>query len=226
MMLQRWLFRWQHQRRLKQLSDGPLKALLAQIPPLDAPLAVSPLIALDFETTGLNPQQDYLLSIGWVYLDAHHVYPGRSQHLLIRPPKNLPDHSIHIHGLTHHQLQRGCTLCEALDALVEALSGYWPVVHFAPIEQGFLNQALKHCYHHGFNLPMLDTLTLARRLLRHKAHPPQAFRLGALRQRFHLPPHPIHHAREDAIATAELLLALLATEPTWRQRPIGELLTY
>jgi DNA polymerase-3 subunit epsilon len=56
---------------------------------------------------------------------------------------------------------------------------------------------------------MIDTLVVAKRRLdkRDIAYDPSALRLANLRKKYHLPNHFAHNALNDAVATAELLLA-------------------
>ncbi len=224
--MKRWWFDWKRRRLFKRCGDTPATDLLTRLPDLNTPLEACPLLALDFETTGLDPKRDAILSIGWAPIDRLRLRPGLSQHHLIRIERPLPARSIQIHGITHSRMAQGQPLCQALEQLLEALSGRWPLVHFAPIEQRFLQQALQQCHGCPLRLPMLDTFALARRLLRHQLLQPDDLRLGPLRQRFNLPPHPVHNAREDAIATGELLQAMMAHQPDWEDQPIGELLSF
>ena len=58
-------------------------------------------------------------------------------------------------------------------------------------------------------LPIIDTLVVAKKRLdkRDVAYDPSELRLSALRAKYGFPDHYAHNALNDAIATAELLLA-------------------
>ncbi|MBL4900067.1 MAG: DNA polymerase III subunit epsilon, partial [Colwellia sp.] len=51
-------------RQLKKVPDGPLHDFLSvPFPTLNTPIAELPILAVDFETTGLNAKTDKLLSV-------------------------------------------------------------------------------------------------------------------------------------------------------------------
>ena len=71
-----WLvgFEAQRKRALAQAPQGPLKEYLSiAAPSLNAKLTQLPIIAVDFETTGLNPLTDKILSVGTCTLKGHQI---------------------------------------------------------------------------------------------------------------------------------------------------------
>ena len=86
------------------------------------------------------------------------------------------------------------------------------LVHFARIERQFLQQACLELYGFVPEFPMIDTLVIAKRQLdkRDISYDPSELRLSTLRNKYKLPDHHGHDALNDAIATAELLLAQMA----------------
>ena len=86
------------------------------------------------------------------------------------------------------------------------------LVHFARIERQFLQQACLELYGLAPCFPMIDTLVVAKRQLdkRDVAYDPSELRLSNLRHQYKLPDHHGHDALNDAVATAELLLAQMA----------------
>ena len=89
------------------------------------------------------------------------------------------------------------------------LAGKVMLVHFARIERQFLQQACIELYGMAPVFPIIDTLVIAKKKLdkRDVAYDPSELRLSALRAKYQLPNHYAHNALNDAIATAELLLA-------------------
>ena len=225
--LQRYLWKLRLRQARKRCGDTPLQPLLDGLPDLKMPAGQQCYLALDFETTGLDPDRDAILSIGWVPVENGRVLAGQGVHHIIRIDQPLSEESIKIHGITHQRMNAGRPIAEVLPQLFTALKNHVALVHSAPIERRFLERACPRWWGCAPTLPMVDTLALARRRL------PQAqwagdsnpYRLYNLRRRFHLPDYPPHHALEDAIATAELLLALLHHFPDWQGVPTWDLLS-
>ena len=82
----------------------------------------------------------------------------------------------------------------------------------AEIEQQFLDVACRKLYGSPFVIATIDTLVIAQRLLTLRNHSIQTgdLRLFNLRPRYNLPQYKAHNALSDAVATAELFLAMAA----------------
>jgi DNA polymerase III subunit epsilon len=100
----------------------------------------------------------------------------------------MPDReTILIHGLRSAELVDAPALTEALDGLLEALTGRVMVAHVASIEKGFLDAAF---HDRGIRLsnPIVDTAVLATELFRLRAWDrPGPVDLAALAQTLGLP---------------------------------------
>lgn len=180
------------------------------------PMSEVPLVALDFETTGLDPDEHAIVSIGLVPFTLDGIQLGKSWHQIVRPQLPLHQTSVTIHGITHSDIDGAPDLSEVLDTLFEHLNGRIPVVHYRNIERPFLNVALQHRLQEQLRFPVLDTMAIEaylhpdrnpnrwQRLLGKK---PVSIRLADSRLRYGLPHYAGHNALIDAIATAELLQA-------------------
>lgn len=196
----------------------------------DTPIANAPLIAMDFETTGLDPTRDEIVSIGVVPLSIRRIFCRESFHWLVKPASALEDGSIVIHGITHSEIAAAPDLERILGELLAALAGRLVVVHYHPIEREFLANALQRRLGEEIRFPMIDTMVLERRILdRHRPRLDRLFRrrrapvrLGDCRERYGLPHYQPHHALTDALATAELLQAQILREFS-PDTPISEL---
>ena len=72
-------------RTARRLPDGPLRRYLETPPPEPStPLADLPLLAMDVETTGLDPRRDRVLSVGLVPVDGDRIVLGGARSLLLR----------------------------------------------------------------------------------------------------------------------------------------------
>jgi len=71
--------------------------------PLPAPrsaCADAQIVALDFETTGLDAGRDQILSIGLVLIDGMAIQLHTARYCLIAPDAPIPESSAVIHGIT------------------------------------------------------------------------------------------------------------------------------
>lgn len=213
-MLSRWRSMAAQQRALlKPGLAAELQAYLeTPLPDRKAPVDELEYLSLDFETTGLDAKKDAILSFGYTHLRGDRVLLKGSGHQLVCIDTALCDKSVAIHQITHERMASGITLQDALRQLFTLLPGKVILVHCAAIEKPFLEAAVQKYY--GCKPPFLwvDTLELERRRLDKGFTPVRAnrLRLANLRKDYNLPRYCGHHALEDAIATAELFLALMA----------------
>lgn len=210
-----WLagYEAKRKRQLKKVPSGPLHDFLSvPFPALDTPFAELPILAVDFETTGLDAKLDKLLSVGFVSLEQEQIKLNSSYHQIIKTETQLQESNVIIHQITDDQKDQGQPLHTVVEKLLKALAGKIMLVHFARIERQFLQQACLELYGLAPNFPMIDTLVVAKRQLdkRDVAYDPSELRLSNLRHQYKLPDHHGHDALNDAVATAELLLAQMA----------------
>ncbi len=185
------------------------------------------IVSLDFETTGLDPNQHHLLSYGSVEISRGAIRFGSAMHQFIRSKTSIPESSAVIHGITDDAARAGRPLKEVLPLLLEQLSGKLLLVHYSRIELGFLDAACRALYGSPFLIPTIDTLELAQRVLKLRDYGvgPNQLRLFNLRDNYGLPRYSAHNALYDAITTAELFLVLAAEISPKGELNIGELLT-
>ena len=203
-------------RLLKKAPEGPLKDFLqVPFPALETPINNLPILAVDFETTGLDAKADKLLSVGFVAMEQEQIKLNSCYHQIIKAKAKLEESNVIIHQITDAQKEQGLPLNLVVEKLLKALAGKVMLVHFARIERQFLQQACLELYGLVPDFPMIDTLVIAKRQLdkRDVAYDPSELRLSNLRHGFELPDHHGHNALNDAIATAELLLAQINNKP-------------
>ena len=210
-----WLVGYESKRKLllKKAPEGALRDFLSvPLPDLKTPIDKVNILAVDFETTGLDAKQDKLLSVGFVALKQQQISLNSSYHQIIKTKEQLQESNVIIHHITDSQKEQGKALATVVETLLQALAGKVMLVHFARIEKQFLTQACLELYGMAPVFPMIDTLALAKRRLdkRDVAYDPSELRLTNLRQNFKLPDHHAHNALNDAIATAELFMAQMS----------------
>jgi DNA polymerase-3 subunit epsilon len=168
------------------------------------------IVSLDLETTGLDPEKDKILSFGLVELQHMTIKLETSRHQLIAVNEEIPEESAVIHQITDDQAATGISIDEALKELLQRLAGKVMLVHYSAIEQRFINAVCKKLFGAPFVIPIIDTLVLAQRIFERRNHTiqPGDLRLFNLRPRYNLPNYKAHNALSDAVATAELFLAM------------------
>ena len=86
------------------------------------------------------------------------------------------------------------------------------LVHYSPIEQNFIRRGLspETVRRAPFVTQIIDTLEVGQRVFERRNHliQPGDLRLFNLRPRYNLPQYKAHNALSDALATAELFLAM------------------
>lgn len=195
---------WRWRRRERRLAaDWPRPGL---------PVAEASLLAVDLEMTGLNPDRDEIVSIGWVPIDAGVIdLAGSAERRVAARRGDGVGHSATIHGLRDCDLEDAASLEQALRALLSALSGRVAVFHHAPLDLAFLKRALLEHRLSRWNTPVIDTLAWHRRHLRLAGgdrHTQEKVTLEAACRHHGLLTRSQHDALADALSCAELLLAL------------------
>lgn len=195
------------------LPDGPLKRYLSAEPP--APTALPHelrLLAIDLETTGLDPAKDVILSTGYVPVDDLALSLSGVGGMLVSVDAEVGQ-SATIHGLTDDYLAAGRPLAEVLDDTLDAMTGRVLLAHHAAVERDFLVRAIEQVHGVKVSFESLDTMKLGYTILtRGFDDEPRGedLRLWRMRGRYRLPRYRGHEALTDAIACAELFLAEIA----------------
>ena len=197
----------------------------------EQPLSETPLVALDLETSGLDPSRHAILSIGIVPFSLARIRLSERRYWLLRPPAGFSGENVAYHHITHGETEQAPDLASVLPEVLQALSGRLVVVHYHPIEREFLARAVRQRLGEIWRFPLIDTMELEarryrrgwrsrlRRLFRRS---PVSIRLNDSRARYGLPPYEGHQAVLDALATAELLQAQIQHHYS-RSTAIGEL---
>lgn len=220
------------QRRAESCRDPALKHYYgAGLPAADSPIAEVPFVAMDFETTGMNPRHHGIVSVGVVPFTLERIRPAAGNYWVVRPHEGLVQQSVEIHGITDTEIASAPDLDAILPELLAMLEHAVPVVHFWGIERPFLDAAVmarrgEHCL-----FPLIDTMAIEARFRQQDWRERlrgwlglsrMSIRLAASRERYGLPLYGQHHAKLDALATAELFQAQVRHHfPP--DTPVGEL---
>lgn len=212
-MLGTWWLNLQRKRLLKRLPPGPLYDYYCHpFPSASQDCRNTEFVALDLETTGLNPDEDVILSIGFINAHGQQIILSSAEHHLLCPNRAIPEQSAVIHYITDDQAANGARLEEILPHLLHQLAGKVMIAHYAAVELNFLDRACQRLYGAGFIIPVVDTQRIAKRSLerRNQAIRGSDLRLAECRRRHGLPHYRMHNALSDALAAAELFLVQMA----------------
>jgi DNA polymerase-3 subunit epsilon len=173
------------------------------------------MIALDFETTGLDVKRDHILAAGWVLIRGDRIVISSAREIRVRDEseKGVGQSAV-IHGILDSDLVDGETNESLVEQLLAELAGRAIVAHAAMIERGFLNTLLRRLGGTALTNPFIDTMTVEKLLIAGQGGGAGEMQgqltLAASRARHGLPDHQQHSAASDALATAELFLAQVA----------------
>lgn len=190
----------------------------------DTPVSDLRLLAVDVETTGLDPRRDRVVAIAWVPVDGLAITLSGARQLVVAGEGEVGE-SATVHGLTDDTVATGVPLDTALDELLAALDGRVLLAHHVSIEAGFLAAACEGRGVTPFVGPSVDTLDLQRRVLAGALGAgleprPGELRLWASRERYGLPRYQPHDPLADALGCAELYLAQIAELAERTSRPL------
>ncbi len=165
-------------------------------------------IALDTETTGLDPRAGHrIVEIGCVEL-INHVPTGQTLQLYINPERDMPTEAQDVHGLSEEFLKDKPVFADIAEQLREFLGGDSRlVIHNADFDMGFLNAELDRLDFERLAMDRaIDTVKLARRRF-----PGAQVNLDALCRRFGIDnsDRTYHGALKDALLLAQVYLELI-----------------
>ena len=178
----------------------------AAVPPLEQSI-----VALDLETTGLNPNNDAILEVGAVRFRGGEVLETFQR--LVNPGRPIPDYVQRLTGIAPRDIQRAPAFSSIAPDLQDFIGGDPVLGHNIQFDLRFLNSA-------GLSLPnpAYDTFDLATVLLPKL----RRYALGYLAGRFGVAHDKAHRALDDAQATRQVFLYLLRLA----ERQDGGLLGY
>ena len=121
-------------------------------------------VALDTETTGLDPDAGHrIVEIGCVELNDH-VPTGREWRALINPERDMPAEAYHVHGLSEETLRAQPPFAEVVGEFLAFIAEDRLVIHNAAFDLGFLNAELVRSQRPPLRGErVIDTLDIARR---------------------------------------------------------------
>lgn len=188
-------------RRLAALDER------VQVSPLDGPRQLPwrdlTFLALDTETTGLDPAEGRVMEVGWARVDS-----GReTEHAgwFCRVDEPLDETVAELTGITDAMLAGEPPFATRAPELLEALHSVdFVVAYNAGFDRAFLAKELTRAGHELPDLPWVDPLVFVRELDRYE----RGKKLLEASRRWGVPLDAPHRALADARAAGALLLEL------------------
>lgn len=163
-------------------------------------------IALDTETTGLDPNTGHrIVEIGCVEM-VDRIKTGEVFHVYLNPQRDMPEEAYRVHGLSSEFLSDKPLFKDVAEDFLRFVKDSPLVIHNAQFDMKFINYELKQCG--KAEIPMersVDTVIMAR-----KKFPGSPANLDALCKRFNidLSARTLHGALLDAELLADVYLEL------------------
>jgi len=163
-------------------------------------------LALDFETTGLDPRKCRVVEIGALRFKPASGYEivelGRIE-ALVNPEISIPAEVVAIHGIRDADVASEPRFAEHAPGLVALAKDTIIIAHNAPFDLSFLREELARN-----GLPACNNAALDTRLLAKAAFPGLgSYRLTALAAFLGITPARSHRAFDDARTCATLFMA-------------------
>ncbi|MAJ24756.1 MAG: DNA polymerase III subunit epsilon [Rickettsiales bacterium] len=173
-------------------------------------------IALDIETTGLNPQEGHkIVEIGCVEL-INNFPTGKVWQKYINPQKSMPLEAFKVHGLSDEFLYDKQTFPEIAKEFLEFIDTANLIIHNAKFDLSFINHELEEINLSSIDSEknkIIDTVLVARKIF-----PGQSVSLDALCKRYKVN---TERKKHGALLDAELLTEVFLEMHGGRQQHIN-----
>jgi DNA polymerase III subunit epsilon len=178
------------------------------------PWSTTSMVALDFETTGLDADEDHVIAYGAVPIERGRVLVGSARSQLIRPPTPPSPTSQTIHLLRTVDLADAPETRVAAAGLRDALAGRFLVTWFADVEIAFLRRLFGGSVA-SWRRRVIDVrdMTIVVDGSAAGVRRARGYALTQTADRFGVPVSDPHDALDDALVTAQLFLVLAGRLP-------------
>jgi DNA polymerase III subunit epsilon len=186
---------------------------------LGGPLFEVTFVVVDVETTGGSPRSSSLTEVAAARFRGGEML-GTFQ-TLVRPDHRIPPFISALTGITDAMVSGAPTTGAMLPSFLEFVGGAVLVGHNIRFDMSFLDHALVSTARDPLPNHTVDTLALARRLVRDSV---SNCKLATLAAALGLPHRPTHRALDDVLATGDLLHVLLERAGSYGIVGLAELL--
>lgn len=169
----------------------------------NAPTGLTDVVAVDIETTGLDPKRDRIVELALVGLTGEGGIAWVWESL-INPERSVPQSATLIHGIADEDLVNSPRFSDVSGAVRALLEDKVLLAHNLRFDAGFLNSEFRRC---GLEVPTsrgIDTLQMSRQFdTGERSH-----KLADACRRYGVHSSGGHRAKQDAVAVARLFVAM------------------
>ncbi|MBU0721501.1 3'-5' exonuclease [bacterium] len=166
-------------------------------------------VVFDTETTGLNPKEDEILSIGAVKIKDNKILTSQTFEIYLKPSREINFKSIEIHGIRPCDLQNATNAQDGIREFLRFIGSHPLIGYYLEFDVAMINKYIK---------PMLG-ITLPNRMIevseiyfeKRITLIPQGnidLRFDTILKNYDIPNMGVHNAVNDAIMTAMIYLKL------------------
>lgn len=163
-------------------------------------------VALDIETTGLNPSIDRIIEIGMARIEDGVI--TQQYATLINPGISISERITELTGIQNEELEGMPRISDVIEHVVDFIGDYPILGHNVTFDYSFIKKAAVNA-NLTVNNAGIDTLKIARRLLPETPHK----NLSYLCEYFHIDPGRSHRAYDDAVSASRLYDELRKIKP-------------
>lgn len=188
-------------------------------------------IILDTELTGLDVQNDSIVSIGALRMFGGRIDMGGSFYRMVRPETAMRPESVVIHEITPSDVCEKPQIEDILADLIGFCRDDIIVGHFIHLDLDFINKEVRRVYETSLKNHVVDTRSIHSWLQEHDDEYRNRFRnlseeqnLFAIAKKYRIPVDGAHNALTDAFITAQLFQRFLSILPDMGVRTLRDLL--
>ena len=193
---------WKRNRNLSRLKDEKYKFLFEED-------NSDEYVVYDCETTGLNPKQDEILSIGAVKIKDNKILTSQTFEVYVKNLKAISTKSIEIHGIRPCDLDDAISSDEAIHQFLEFIGSRTLVGYYLEFDIEMINKYTKTML--GITLPNKRIEVSELYYDTQIKGIPQGnvdLRFDTMLRKFDIPNMGVHNAVNDAVMTAMIFLKL------------------
>ena len=166
-------------------------------------------IVFDTETTGLNPKEDEILSIGAVKIKGNKIITSETFEVFVKNSKEINAKSIEIHGIRECDLKNATDVKEAIEDFLHFIGSRPLIGYYLEFDVAMINKYIKPML--GITLPneMIEVSEIY--FEKEITLIPQGnidLRFDTILKNYDIPNMGVHNAVNDAIMTAMIYLKL------------------
>lgn len=190
---------------------------------LDESLSELEVVVFDLETTGFYAHQgDEIISCGAVVVRGQCVMKQHTFYSLCKPDRGIPESIEQLTGIRNEDVVDAPDVMSMLQQFFTFVGNRMLVAHASAHDKKFLNEALWRTSKVQLAHRVLDTLLIGKWLFPEETD----HSLDRYVERFGVPLLRRHHALDDAMMTADILLSQLRQAQQRNVHTIGDLYAY